>query len=468
VHSGAGGMPRGHNWRITRRRDRSDYMDSRAALVSKSDRYCLSDQCSDSPAEDVMPTDEYSILEESVATSIPRPPPGGWSSYCKDHLFLFYVSGRWDPQEPLWRDDLIGCRSSGCPGVGGSTNEPRMGTTIGPAGDVLDGFCLMHTTRYSIYGSAARPKSLRGRDQCEHTSPPAAVAAKRQGSAPDLTCHEPEVANGLCLLHVCENSTLSDARRVLATWDDDYEPSTITSATDDTWRVLAEIQAIRHGDPSRPGLPYNFDALEFGLSMFLGGPNPRHLLHWALKYSPYELGTCLDITPELAAAHIGYLKARGYVREETQAALPERFCLVVRQLVVSRDLARHWRWTKHKHRLWSMLNYHPGHMVQQLPDKLPGKGETRFVPVIEGPGLVEPRFQGRCLELTEQGSVGLRQWRHEESERRRRDLAEGGARRLALIGVSVGAMTIVSIVADADQAWANLQAFLHWLNRALR
>lgn len=238
-----------------------------------------------------------------------------------------------------------------------------------------------------------------------------------------VKCREPSVANQLCMLHARSGrSGLREARAVLATWEDGYDAPSVSAPTDDTWRVLAEIQAVTDGESRRADLPYILDGMEMGLSMMFGLPNSRHILHWAHKYSPAELSSVIDMTPELASAQLGYLVRENLIRENPHAALPRKFCLVVQPVTVSRSLARSWAITKFKHRVWDLIHYNPGYVVQHLPDRLPAIGEERFIPVLDGPGVIELAHQGRCWELTPAGLALLRQWRQDESEGKRREL----------------------------------------------
>lgn len=429
-----------------------------------SEAFCMANQCWDPPGHLTLGDEKYHEIEKHLSERIPTPPPGGWRAYCADHIFLFGICGRWNPEEPLWQDDLISCRVDGCPGVGGSQSKPELSSILGPAGDVLNGLCIIHMGRYAIYGSPARPKYIQGRKRCHYESPATNKNSNNRKHDKSIKCQEPAIANDLCLRHVCSKyASLSEARQVLATWDEEYRDPAIASATSDTWRILAEIQAIRDGHPSGSTLPYIFSGMEMGMSLVFGVPNYRHILHWAFKHSPNEIGRCLGIEPRLVGAHIAYLKEHGYIRENEEVALPRKFCLVVRKVEISGKLVRHWKLTNVKHKVWSILNYYPGYVIQRLPKNLPKKGEVHFVPVLEGAGIVEIKYQGRCWEITDNGQAGLRQWRQDESDRRRQDLAERGNRRLARIGVGVGAMALISIIADADQAWMNVQAFIHWL-----
>lgn len=239
-------------------------------------------------------------------------------------------------------------------------------------------------------------------------------------------------------------------------------------ATDDTWRVLEEISAIREGVSKAPRWPFLWSSMEWGLTFTFGLPNYRHIVRTAHHYSPYEIGATLGIESTLVASHIGHLKQRGYIVEPTAAALPARFAIVVSSVIVSRRLAFSWATTSLKHKIWSGLRYYPGYLVQRLPEHLPKRGQTCYLPELAGPGILDLKHQGRCWTLTDAGAARLRQWRQEESERTREVIAQRSNRRLGVISVGVGAMAVVSIIADASQAWVNAQAFLVWLEARLK
>lgn len=187
---------------------------------------CRASECWRALAVASMKAEEYTDLEDVLRHMFPVPPPGDWASYCQEHLQLFLVTHRWDPKQPLWRSDLISCRVDGCPGVGGE-KKSRGGQIMGIAGDLLDGLCLIHRNSFSVYGAASPPRSLVGRKPCEQ---PIDMLSDVESDPPRTRqCREPQVANGLCLLHVIagQGGRLDDARQVLATWDDDYQEPAI-------------------------------------------------------------------------------------------------------------------------------------------------------------------------------------------------------------------------------------------------
>lgn len=94
-------------------------------LATPEAAYCRGTHCWDEPAITVMDKEEYAAMEAALSEATSREPPGGWATYCRDHITIIGTAGRVDPTEPPWREDLVGCRVDGCPGYGGSSRRSR-------------------------------------------------------------------------------------------------------------------------------------------------------------------------------------------------------------------------------------------------------------------------------------------------------------------------------------------------------
>ena len=390
------------------------------------------------------------------------------TKYCRDHLHLFLSVGRARRTSPPFREGLIDCLEPGCPGFGGDENAPRKtGFTTGPGGEQLDGLCWLHMSRYVHYGTPIRPAVLRGRGSCTHEQP----KRHEQDKGGSIRCREPAFANELCVLHcVGARGSVRDAREVLRSWEGSAsQEKSLQAPSSDTWRVLAEIQAIADGESERAVIPAPVDLLAFGFFLFVGGRGgtPKQRVLWAHRMSPHEIGASLDIPSDLTAAHLSYLHQHGHILEDENLQLPDHFAVVVQRVVVPRRAALDWRLTNLKHKMWKRIRYNPPYTVLRLPSKLPRAKEVRFLPKLEGPGIVSPEHQGRAWRLTNHGQSQLREWRATVNEEHRKRAAERSSRRIALAAVAVSMAAVVSMVADFPAAWEHTLDFFHRMLKAL-
>lgn len=362
---------------------------------------------------------------------------------CEDHLRIYLIDGRLTAKAPIrgsgsgWKP----CRIEKCPGV--AMRFRTEGTITGPGQVQLNGLCSVHFSNMGLYGVPWRPDVLLDNEDCAEPS-----------------CHEPRMANELCISHVVKRSaSIPDAREVLALiGESDHTQARISGPNRDTWRVLKEIAAIRDGESTVPQVPRERDPFAFGLQMVWGlGPSRDLVLWWAHRQSPYFIAKALGLDAHAVRLHQRYLLTMGLIVEDEQAKLPTHEVIVVRRHTVSKETRRAWVLENTKHRVWDALHYWPGYVVFRLPRNLPRAGEEVHFPVTSGPGVVSPEHQGRVWSLTDDGAARLRDWDDDIRADLRRQEESRFARRLGVAALGVGLASLVSITADAPQAWDNIE-----------
>lgn len=369
---------------------------------------------------------------------------------CEDHFKIYLIDGRLTANAPLARPDVVRCRVDKCPGVAlrFARKGQHEGTIEGSDGVRLNGLCLVHFENFAIYGGPWKSDVLSDNEDCL-----------------EKKCHEPAMVNKLCLRHSTDRGGILDARRVLAMIGENNERvPRITNPNRDTWRVLKEISAIRDGQSEVPQVPRNADPLEFGIRFVWGlGASREQVLWWAHRQSPYFIAKALKLDERAVSLHKRYLMSAGLIVEDDFAKLPGREIIAVREATVSKETRRVWVIENAKHRLWDALRYSPGYTVVRLPNNLPRAGEVVYFPVLGGPGIVSPEHQGRVWTLTDDGAARLRDWDDDlRADQRRLDEARF-ARRLGIAALGVGLASLVSMTADAPQAWDNVGDSLRWL-----
>jgi hypothetical protein len=76
-------------------------------------------------------------------------------------------------------------------------------------------------------------------------------------------CSEPAIANGFCTAHVAtgSNSSVLGARECIKMWQGRPSLAGAPYASDEAWRVLAEIDRIRQHGTSNSLIPRNVDSV---------------------------------------------------------------------------------------------------------------------------------------------------------------------------------------------------------------
>jgi len=390
----------------------------------------------------------------------PQPTIGGHtvSEFCLPHGALVWQAGRVRSTEPLSNDKQVPCAAEDCPGAG------LGGTRITATGEHIGQYCFIHAKLISTYGKPTRPAVLAGRPRCSYVDEDRA----------DRECREPSVAHKLCLEHLTGGEDLQSARATLH-FLRRRPPQSLASPTQDTWRVLQEVDDIRTRGGMLPQLPRSdfYSAGRLIVGMLTGGVIGREeRLNRAHEMSPYAIGRTLDLPHEQVAVHLEHLAGAGLVKEDQTLALPEDELIVVLAVTVPRELARTLKRRRRAQRVrWALRRLRPplpyfrlSSFRFALPDNLPTAGEVVVKPVGHGPGLLAPQHQGRCLALTYRGRVELQAWRerHLDAEERRR--SDKTSRRMAVAALLIGGASLVSIIADAPgaleairAAWAALQ-----------
>ena len=326
------------------------------------------------------------------------------------------AAGRASRAEPPKDPSLVSCAVDDRPAfqLGGNIRSKSDGQRVGR-------YCLLHAAHVMLYGRPTRPDVLKDRPSCSHGDP----------ERPSRPCPEPVIANGRCIRQVSTNG-LMPVRKALELWESAPPTPALSTLTEDTLRVLAELEAIHRRGTANPKLPRTDDFIvDLFFSAVIGGVVPyTDRVFVAHEMSPYILGPTLHIPAEQVRLHVDSLKASGLVEPHQAFRLPRRTLVVFQEVQVTRFDAWRWRLQRARQRWWQIRRYWPGHVVVGLPRNLPRSGEIVVEPVFSGRGVVDVRHQGEVVILTHRGHVELRAWQErlrEEKDRSALRYLEGAS-----------------------------------------
>jgi hypothetical protein len=347
------------------------------------------------------------------------------------------------------------CAVPGC-------NNPSLGGDIrGPGNVRVSQYCPLHANPVLLYGSLDRPSCLKGLPQYKEMieiSDSWMSAFPQAKRLPPDQCSEPAIANGLCIRHVAagrdSDSTIVGARECIKMWRGRMSLANEAYTSDEAWRVLAEIDKIRRHGTSNSLIPRNTDSAmlaEMFAALFFEGPSLKQRVWLAFWMSPYSIGKSLDMNPKDVRYHLRHLADTGYVELDQAYELPQSL-IVTHEILFPRKAYRAWRREKFRQKRPSW------HMKVRI-ENLPKPNERVIEPVLDGPGIIDPDYQGQVLALTERGRAELRSWElklanQEQQERRRRyELT------LTIILIFLTSLLLVSAISDWPHA---LQVLRSW------
>jgi hypothetical protein len=335
--------------------------------------------------------------------------------------------------------------------------------------------CMKHLKSFVFYGTAEPPIELTGRPQCSFERMASGSRDQEQeggGEAgPTGRCAEPSVGNGLCLIHVvgeCEGPpgyrpSLREARSALQLWIGRQDYSSQSYRSNEALRVLAEIDGIRNWGSKNPSIPRNPEKALFGLFFAMtgfwgtpAGPPYERILDVAFSMSPFCLGEALNIDADRCRTHLNHLLDSGLVASDPLWSLP-RDLRVVRAVYITRRLAWFWRWERFRQRLPSRST------IVELPRNLPKAKQTVLLPSVSGPGIVEAKYQGEVLMLTEKGQIQLADWLDKANAGIAKDALEKLKLRLQIATTVLATAGVVSIIANLGKAAHAVVTAWHWL-----
>ncbi len=267
------------------------------------------------------------------------------------------------------------------------------------------------------------------------------------------------MGNDLCIAHLSDDRL--GVRRVIDSWGTAGGSARPVVATDDTFRVLAEVEGVGRRGTVNPQIP-TINDLSLGFEIFSvlagGGPSHRQRVHASFAMSPYSLGLTLRLPPEHVRLHLDHLKAAHLLERIEAWRLPPKTALVVLEHRIPALIALRWRLRRARQKWWKLRRYRPGYMVVHMPVNLPKPNTLVTVPVLQGRGVVDLQYQGEVLTLTAAGGIELRRWNEENRLERERRRSAALSRRFAGAAVLISLASMVSITADAQEAWQALQS----------
>lgn len=350
---------------------------------------------------------------------------------------------------------VIGCIG---PRIGGPRSD-RHSVEMGPLDILVSDYCTRHALFMGRYGAPERPPYLDHRANCEHVQ-------VIQDTGHKLFCQEPRVANRLCTSHVWKPSALANYQDVLATVKiaELHSEPMLGPVTDDTRRVLAELDRIARVGSSSPHMPITSTQafFSFGAAMFA-----RHQplgLHdragMAFESSPFLVGRVLNIPAQQVAANIETLIASGFIAIRVGYEVPPGFVFVVREESYSKAARRYVQ----KQRI---SNLFPSRYVKVMYSKPPKAGTKIYSVVFDGPGAVHPCFQAQTYELTTVGAVELQAWHDRLGREAREQRQDNSSRRVGMAALVITVASLISVIADAPVAISNLGALLRLIWKIL-
>lgn len=350
------------------------------------------------------------------------------------------------------------CTVDGCigPRIGGSAGS-RRNVQMWPLGLLVSDYCYLHAARMGQYGSPFIPAYLERRPNCSAENEDPRTGRRTR-------CWEPQVANGLCAKHVWKSDTKFRYEDVLiavaAALGEQPEPGVTDVVTDDTRRVLAEIDRISREGSTAPRRPLTsmdaFIAMGAGMFLMFAPPQLDEVSQRALEMSPFELHRALNIPPDEVAQHLRILAANGDIVVRPKYELPDGSLLVVAEHSYTKSERRYVQRQR-------LRNLFPSRYMKVTYGKPPQVGTKVYEVIFEGAGIIHPAFQGRVWELTNAGKVELQAWRTSEERRRQQERQEVASRRISVAALMIAFASLVSVVADAPSAVKNVGAFISWL-----